>query len=180
MQLAQHLCGRCNSRVAAGRQCPICAPRQQHRRNARNVSSTQLGYSVRWRRARLSWLIDHPVCADPYRVHDTVPALANVVDHVRPHRGDIGAFWDTGNWQSLCTRCHAFKSAAEDGGFGNARRESLNAATEDRLTSSRGYYSRSARKAILYASAGNVNGNRGAENGGSFLGFFLVRVDLIV
>nr|WP_245411976.1 HNH endonuclease [Methylocella silvestris] len=31
---------------------------------------------------------------------------AEVVDHVRPHRGDLQLFWDEANWQSLCAPCH--------------------------------------------------------------------------
>jgi len=32
--------------------------------------------------------------------------LATVVDHIIPHRGDLGLFWDEENWQSLCGTCH--------------------------------------------------------------------------
>lgn len=39
--------------------------------------------------------------------------LAEQVDHVVPHRGDPVLFWDVlNNWQSLCARCGARKSAA--------------------------------------------------------------------
>jgi 5-methylcytosine-specific restriction endonuclease McrA len=29
-----------------------------------------------------------------------------VCDHVKPHRGDAGLFWDDGNLQTLCRSCH--------------------------------------------------------------------------
>lgn len=41
------------------------------------------------------------------------PIGAIVVDHVRPHRGDMVLFWDVANWQSLCLSCHNRKSALE-------------------------------------------------------------------
>ncbi|WP_289184903.1 HNH endonuclease [uncultured Parasutterella sp.] len=31
-------------------------------------------------------------------------------------------FWDESNWQALCKHCHDVKTAKEDGGFGNERR----------------------------------------------------------
>jgi 5-methylcytosine-specific restriction protein A len=46
-------------------------------------------------------------------------AMADTVDHVIPHRGDRGRFFDAGNLQSLCKQCHDRKTAREDGGFGN-------------------------------------------------------------
>lgn len=31
---------------------------------------------------------------------------STVVDHIKPHKGDMSLFWDADNWQSLCTTCH--------------------------------------------------------------------------
>jgi 5-methylcytosine-specific restriction endonuclease McrA len=31
---------------------------------------------------------------------------ARVVDHIVPHKGDQGLFWDKANWQALCFTCH--------------------------------------------------------------------------
>lgn len=45
---------------------------------------------------------------------------ASVVDHRRPHRGDMKLFWDRNNWQSMAKECHDRKTAREDGGFGKA------------------------------------------------------------
>ncbi len=43
---------------------------------------------------------------------------ASVVDHIEPHRGDSALFWDSGNWQALCKRCHdAHKQRQEHGGL---------------------------------------------------------------
>jgi hypothetical protein len=48
--------------------------------------------------------------------------IANVVDHIIPHRGDMELFWDESNWQSMCEPCHNRKTASEDGAFGNPSR----------------------------------------------------------
>lgn len=32
--------------------------------------------------------------------------VAEVVDHVTPHKGDQALFWDRGNWQALCATHH--------------------------------------------------------------------------
>jgi 5-methylcytosine-specific restriction protein A len=36
-----------------------------------------------------------------------------VVDHIIPHRGNRELFWDTENWQALCTPCHNRKTKQE-------------------------------------------------------------------
>ena len=72
------------------------------------------GYSARFI-ARAKW------CADPDKVH-SIPVLAEVVDHIVPHRGDYGLFWDYRNHQVLCKSCHSRKTVTEDGGFGRARK----------------------------------------------------------
>jgi 5-methylcytosine-specific restriction protein A len=43
---------------------------------------------------------------------------ATVVDHIEPHHGGYDSFWDPGNHQAMCKRCHDIKTATEDGGFG--------------------------------------------------------------
>jgi 5-methylcytosine-specific restriction protein A len=48
------------------------------------------------------------------------------VDHRVPHRrGDLALFWDRTNWCAMSKPCHDAKTAREDGGFGNATRNSL-------------------------------------------------------
>ena len=46
-----------------------------------------------------------------------------MVDHIIPHKGDEALFWDEDNLQSLCTPCHNQKTAREDGGFGNTKKD---------------------------------------------------------
>ena len=45
--------------------------------------------------------------------------IANVVDHVIPHRGNSRLFWDTKNLQSMNKACHdKYKQSQESGGQG--------------------------------------------------------------
>ncbi|WP_329894340.1 HNH endonuclease signature motif containing protein [Stenotrophomonas sp. SMYL20] len=83
-------------------------------------TTAERGYGGRWQRARATYLLRHPLCAECQRLgHVTV---ATVVDHITPHKGSQALFWDTDNWQPLCKPCHDRKTATEDGGFGNWHR----------------------------------------------------------
>jgi 5-methylcytosine-specific restriction protein A len=63
------------------------------------------GYGYRWQQQRLLFLRAHPLCAMCEKLGLTV--AANVVDHIRRHSGPGDPlFWDRGNWQALCYRCH--------------------------------------------------------------------------
>lgn len=75
-------------------------------------TACERGYDRRWRAARESFLGANPLC-----VRCEAAGLvteATVVDHIVPHRGDAGRFWDRTNWQSLCTHHHSVKTATED------------------------------------------------------------------
>lgn len=101
---------------------PVSAP--SHRSTPPSKAKThdtretapERGYNHRWRRARLDHLKIHPLCVR-CRAKGIVKA-ANVVDHIDPHKGCKGLFWDVSNWQSLCKYHHDQKTATEDGGFG--------------------------------------------------------------
>lgn len=76
--------------------------------------------SARYRNLRKNW-IKGKFCVKC--IEDGRPlARATVLDHIVPHKGDYGLFWDKGNWQPLCATCHNRKTATEDGGFGNRRK----------------------------------------------------------
>ncbi|MGA1073424.1 MAG: HNH endonuclease signature motif containing protein [Pseudohongiellaceae bacterium] len=62
-------------------------------------------WSNAWRKARTAYIRNHPECVDCGRI-------ASVVDHIEPVRLG-GEFWDSSNWQSMCTRCHNAKSGRE-------------------------------------------------------------------
>ncbi len=70
------------------------------------------GYDSRWRKARVRFLMLHPLCVkclENGRIEN-----ATVVDHIKPHRGDPIFFWDQSNWQPLCKRCHDRKTRTQD------------------------------------------------------------------
>jgi 5-methylcytosine-specific restriction enzyme A len=75
--------------------------------------ATERGYNYRWQRESKHFLWQHPLCARCEQLgrHQ----LAEVVDHVQPHRGDPGLFWDQANWQTLCKVCHDKKTLLEQG-----------------------------------------------------------------
>lgn len=75
------------------------------------------GYGSRWQKARAGWLHAHPLCVLCEAAGLVV--AGNEVDHIKPHKGDMALFWDSGNWQTLCKPCHSTKTVQEDGGFGN-------------------------------------------------------------
>lgn len=70
------------------------------------------GYDHRWQKARKQFLARHPLCAECERSRKLTSAT--VVDHIQPHRGDQALFWDEGNWQPLCKKCHDRKTRLED------------------------------------------------------------------
>jgi len=72
-------------------------------------------YGRRWRRLRLAYLAQHPLC------ECGCGHAATVVDHIRPHQGDHALLMSWDNLQALTKPCHDRKTAARDGGFGNAR-----------------------------------------------------------
>ena len=74
----------------------------------RRGSAYSRGYTHEWRAARAVWLRQHPLCVK------CLPAVtaATVIDHIVPHRGNMGLFWDVSNWQSLCKQCHDRKTAS--------------------------------------------------------------------
>ncbi|MBK4997283.1 HNH endonuclease [Pseudomonas sp. S37] len=62
-------------------------------------------YGYPWQQAREGWLRKNPLCV---RCESAgLKKAATVVDHIRPHRGDMVFFWGRSNWQSLCTNCHS-------------------------------------------------------------------------
>ena len=101
-----------------------------HRRRERSLPSRQpeagrAWYSTeRWRRERAAFLRVNPFCAECQQEGKPLHrCLANTVDHIKPHRGDVALFWDQTNWQSCCTSHHSRKTCREDGGFGHRRAE---------------------------------------------------------
>jgi len=68
-------------------------------------TAAQRGYGSKWQKARAGYLAKHPLCAMCQQRGVIEPAT--VVDHIKPHRNDMKLFWDSTNWQALCSNCHS-------------------------------------------------------------------------
>ncbi len=68
------------------------------------TGARQRGYTWAWEKARLRFLRDNPLCVMCGK--DGRVAAASVVDHIKPHRGDLELFWAQANWQALCKPHH--------------------------------------------------------------------------
>ena len=106
---APRLCA-CGQRVPFGARC-ACEQKRDAERKARfdkkRPNSSQRGYDGAWEKARKAYLDRHPYCV-------RCQALASVVDHRTPHRGDRALFWDKSNWQRLCRPCHSSKKQRQE------------------------------------------------------------------
>lgn len=85
---------------------------QEHRQNAAQRPAfihavARLQTCARFRRLRHSFLVRHPVCNICHR------EPATELDHIVPHRGILGLFWDQRNWQGACATCHGRKTQRE-------------------------------------------------------------------
>ncbi|MCE8523361.1 HNH endonuclease [Ruegeria pomeroyi] len=103
MSKPPHICT-CGQIVPHGERCAcqIARTRARNKRHdANRPSAAKRGYNRAWRAARDAFLMVHDRCAWP-----GCGAPATVVDHIKPHRGDMALFWERANWQPLCARCH--------------------------------------------------------------------------
>ena len=98
---------RCGRVVPGGQRCPDCSAQWRRASDARRGSSSQRGYGSKWQRARAEFLKHHHWCV-------TCGKPANVVDHIKPHRGDQALFWNKSNWQPMCDHCHSSTKQREE------------------------------------------------------------------
>jgi len=109
--------------------CDNCQPAANQREKAvrkeyntrRNPIVKKWLNSSRYLKTRKIFLSRNPLCKRCSA--ENRPVLATILDHVTPHKGDVGLFWDASNWQPMCKTCHDRKTAAEDGGFGNPKKD---------------------------------------------------------
>lgn len=89
--------------------------KMQRQEDKRRGTATKRGYNYQWQKAREIYLSQNPLCA--ICLENGVVNMANIVDHIIPHKGDKELFWDRNNWQSLCKECHDLKTLREKGQF---------------------------------------------------------------
>ena len=69
-----------------------------------------------WYRLRHHQLIAEPLCRYCSQLGRVVPAT--IVDHIKPHNGNIELFSDPMNLQALCKQCHdRHKQRQEKSGY---------------------------------------------------------------
>lgn len=108
----------CPALVRGGGRCPEHQQQAQRTDQQRRGTAAQRGYDGRWRKARESYLLEHPLCA-PCQLEGRVTP-ATVVDHIKAHKGDYTLFWDRDNWQPSCKPHH--DARVDEGDFGQAVR----------------------------------------------------------
>jgi 5-methylcytosine-specific restriction protein A len=100
--------------------CPAHLAQARSAVDAMRGNSSARGYNGAWRAARAAFLRAHPLCECSECAKAGRLLASSVVDHVKPHKGDHGLFWDRSNWQALSKPCHDRKTATHDGGFGRS------------------------------------------------------------
>lgn len=72
-----------------------------------------------WQAMRKAQLRREPLCQCPHHRGLDVNAVGEVVDHIKPHKGNKRLFFDVRNLQSMTKSCHdKLKQSAEKGGKG--------------------------------------------------------------
>jgi 5-methylcytosine-specific restriction protein A len=84
----------------------------------RRASAHARGYGRRWDKLARWFKRRHPLCADPFGVHQAEGRVefGEHVDHIVPR--SRGGTDRASNLQTLCAACHSRKTVQCDGGFG--------------------------------------------------------------
>ena len=113
----EHYClGGCGKRIPSGKTyCPECKKRMYpyvRRDPDGGYAKLKKEYnSKRWKDLRAYKLRINPLCEVCAKI--PVTTLATVVDHDKPHRGNMDLFYDINNLVSMCVTHHNQKSAEE-------------------------------------------------------------------
>lgn len=89
---------------------PRCGLHRQRMFTDNRESAHSRGYDRKWRKLRLSYLTQNPICEIKHHCHG---APATEVDHIRPLSAG-GERLDEDNLQSACGPCHKWKTATKD------------------------------------------------------------------
>jgi 5-methylcytosine-specific restriction endonuclease McrA len=108
---APRICG-CGKVVPSGVLC-TCQEKRNAERKARfdsqRPSARERGYDTKWQKESKAYLAkpENRFCACG------CGRLADMVDHIVPHRGDRKLFWSRSNWQPMASSpCHSSKKQA--------------------------------------------------------------------
>jgi 5-methylcytosine-specific restriction protein A len=102
MLRAPRICG-CGKVVAYGVMC-ACQLARKAEADQRRPSAAARGYGAKWQRESKAFL------AQPQNRYCACGCgrPANMVDHIKPHRGDMKLFWSRSNWQPMASSpCHS-------------------------------------------------------------------------
>ena len=105
-----------NKDLLASMGAKVITPEMQY--DLRRGSSAARGYGAPWRKYRRVFLLKNPICVDPLGEHPGVVVAANVVDHIKAHKGDKKLFWDPTNHQATCSHCNTVKAIRHEGALG--------------------------------------------------------------
>ena len=101
----------CNTLVDSGR-CEVHSEDLQAARKQYDDNRPEwhiMYKDPRYQKARLRYLMQHPLCVECEARGQIVPATR--LDHVIDHKGNYNLFWDESNWQGLCESHHNSKTA---------------------------------------------------------------------
>ena len=106
---APRVCG-CGHQIAHGEVCP-CQRARKAQADKQRPSARKRGYDSKWERESKQFLArpENRFCACG------CGRVADMVDHILPHRGDQRLFWNRANWQPMASSpCHSScKQSAE-------------------------------------------------------------------
>lgn len=99
----------CKNKITRAGRC------EDHQRAAKELGARpayhQLYANPVWKVLRDGVLNLYPLCVKCEK--EGKVTIANVVDHMTPHRGDLQLFLDPLNLRPLCQSCHSLKTAFE-------------------------------------------------------------------
>jgi 5-methylcytosine-specific restriction enzyme A len=109
----------CGRVIASGAICR-CQRMRQAEADKRRPSASQRGYGHKWQVASKAFL------AQPENRHCACGCgrIADMVDHIVPHKGDQKLFWSRSNWQPMAgSPCHSSRkqSLERKAGYHNER-----------------------------------------------------------
>ncbi|QOZ26169.1 HNH endonuclease [Bradyrhizobium sp. CCBAU 51753] len=100
----------CGRKVASGVMC-ACQLARKLEADKHRPSASQRGYGAKWQRESKAFLAlpQNRYCACG------CGRIADCVDHIVPHRGDMARFWDRKNWQALASSpCHSSRKQQQE------------------------------------------------------------------